>query len=123
MNATHPNAQPFIDSLTNRQISYQRCLACDPLQSLARSQCSHCHSARLDWQISAGNGLVDAVSVVARAPTAAFKELVPYALVLVSMAEGHRIMGHGEPGLQIGDPVTATFFEHGSRTLIRFTHS
>lgn len=123
MNAVHPQARPFIQALARKQLLHQRCNACSRVQSLARALCHHCHSDRLAWEHSAGTGIVEAVSRIDRAPSPQFRELVPYTLVIVAMAEGHRLMGHAQPGLAIGEPVTAGFFEHDSRTLIRFTRS
>jgi uncharacterized OB-fold protein len=46
--------------------------------------------------------------------------LAPYTLVVVTLEEGARLMGHATPGVQIGDAVTATFFKHLDQTLVRF---
>ena len=57
---------------------------------------------------------------VARAPSEEFRPLAPYALALVDLDEGARLMGHAAPGLAIGDPVGVEFFRFAGRTLIRF---
>ena len=41
-------------------------------------------------------------------------------LVIVTLEEGARVMGHGTPYLAIGQAVTAGFFDHGGQTLLRF---
>jgi uncharacterized OB-fold protein len=45
---------------------------------------------------------------------------VPYTLVLVDLDEGARLMGHADPGVAIGARVSAGFFEHDGRRLVRF---
>ena len=71
----------------------------------------------MDWAVSAGRGVVYARTVVHRAPTAEFRPLVPYVLLLVAMDEGFRLMAHGEAGLAIGTRVEVGFREHAGRAL------
>ncbi|HYF18365.1 MAG TPA: OB-fold domain-containing protein [Ramlibacter sp.] len=101
-------------------LAYQRCRACGAAQSLQRHACAACGSTPLDWQRSDGRGTVYAVTVVSRAPSEAFRALVPYTLVLVDLAEGPRRMGHAAPGVAIGDSVRATTFQHAGQSLLRF---
>ncbi|MNR52822.1 hypothetical protein D3C85_1727350 [compost metagenome] len=61
-----------------------------------------------------------AVTVVARAPSEAFRCLAPYTLVLAQLVEGPRLMAHAAPDVQIGDRVQAHFFEHAGQPLVRF---
>jgi uncharacterized OB-fold protein len=111
---------PFVDGLALGVLRYQTCCECAGVQRHPRMACEHCGSPRLAWQNAGGQGSVFALTVVARAPSEAFRELVPYTLVLVDLDEGARLMAHAEPGVRIGDRVTATFFEHGPRRLVRF---
>ena len=64
-----------------------------------------------------------ALTVVTRAPAEEFRALAPYTLVLVTLDEGPRVMGHGAPGLTIGQVVQAGGFAHAGRQLIRFDHA
>ena len=114
-----PVAQPFVEGLAIGELRYQRCVGCGKVQKLARSACA-CGCVGLEWKSASGRGKVYAVTVVSRAPSDAFKPLAPYTLVLVDLEEGARLMGHAEPGLAIGDAVTAGFFEHEGHRLIRF---
>lgn len=104
----------------NELLRYRHCSACDRSQSLRRDACTHCGSTALTDRTSCGRGLVHSVTVVTRAPSDDFRALLPYTLVLVDLVEGTRRMGHGSPGLRIGDAVEATFFTHGDRPLLRF---
>jgi len=118
--ASDPISRPFVEGLARGVVRYQFCSACGAAQKLARYACRACGSTRLAWKDSAGGGTVFATSVVSRAPSDAFKPLVPYTLVLVDLDEGARLMGHADPGVAIGERVSAGFFEHDGRRLIRF---
>ncbi|WPB57336.1 Zn-ribbon domain-containing OB-fold protein [Xylophilus sp. GOD-11R] len=113
-------AAPFNDGLAEGRLRFQRCQDCRHAQTLPRYACTRCGSARLAWQDAAGTGAVHAVTEVARAPSEAFRALAPYTLVLVTLAEGPRLMAHAAPGVAIGQRVAATFFQHHERTLVRF---
>ena len=118
--AFDPIAQPYVEGLSQGELKYQRCAACGVAQKLARMVCAGCGSPSLEWRNSAGLGTVYAVTLVSRAPSDVFRPLAPYTLVLVDLDEGARRMGHAEPGIAIGERVSAVFFEHDGRTLLRF---
>jgi uncharacterized protein len=118
--ASDPLCQPLIDGLALGDVPYQLCADCGRVQTLARHACRGCGSTHLEWRTSAGHGTVFATTVVRRAPSPAFQPLVPYTLALVDLDEGARLMGHAEPGVAIGDRVTAGFFDHDGRRLVRF---
>ncbi|MBY4897021.1 Zn-ribbon domain-containing OB-fold protein [Cupriavidus sp. AU9028] len=111
---------PYAEGLSGGRVRFQACLDCGSAQSLERHACQRCGSVRLDWRDAAGTATVYAVSEVARAPDDSFRALVPYTLVIATLDEGPRVMGHAEPGVAIGDRVRAGFFRHGERTLLRF---
>ena len=113
-------AQPYLDGLTHHQIRFQHCTTCGYAQTFAHDACQHCGAESLVWKTSSGRGRIYAATIVARAPSDAFRPLAPYTLVVVEMQEGARIMGHAVPGVQIDDPVVASFFIHQGQTLIRF---
>jgi uncharacterized OB-fold protein len=118
--SSDPISRPFVEGLARGELRYQRCADCGAVQRLARYACRACGSTRLEWKNSAGGGIVFAVSVVSRAPSDAYKPLLPYTLALVDLDEGARLMAHAEPGIAIGERVAAGFFEHDGRRLIRF---
>lgn len=111
---------PFTLGLAAGRLRYQRCDACASALTGQRYACSRCGSPRLAWCDAAGTGTVYAVSTVHRAPTEAFRALLPYTLVLVDLDEGPRVMAHGAPGLAIGDPVIARPMQVEAQPLIRF---
>ncbi len=100
-------AGAVVKANTPGSLRYQGCSDCTAVQSLSRFACHRCGGEHLVWREAAGCGTVYAVTVVTRAPSEAFRALVPYTLVLVDLDEGARVMAHGAPGLAIGDPVMA----------------
>lgn len=116
-------AAPFVEGLTRQELRFQRCTACGTAQTLARHACAHCGGATLHWETARGTATLHAVTVVARAPSDAFRALAPYTLVIAQLDEGPRLMAHAEPGLRIGERVTAGFFVHDGRTLVRFSRA
>jgi uncharacterized OB-fold protein len=72
---------------------------------------------------AAGGGTVAALTLVHRAPDDAFRAEVPYALVLVELDEGVRVMAHGSADLHIGDPVRVAFRQIAGRLLPHFSRA
>lgn len=61
-----------------------------------------------------------AQSLVHRAPSEALRALAPYLIVMIDMDEGFRVMGHGDPSLEIGDRVSARFVAFDGNVVPRF---
>ena len=110
----------FTDRLRQGVIPFQRCRACGDVQLCRRRLCQTCASSALDWADANGRGRVWAVTTIARASDETFRALVPYTVVLVELDEGPRLMGHGAPGLAIGNRVAATLFDHAGHRLLKF---
>jgi uncharacterized OB-fold protein len=112
---------PFAEGLQHSEIRFQACAACSAAQTLARYACRACGSTELQWRAAKGAGRVYSVTTVARAPSDEFRPLAPYALAIVELEEGPRLMGHAPHDARIGDRVIAGFFDFGGRRLLRFT--
>ena len=110
----------FADRLRQGVIPIQLCRSCGDVQLCRRHFCQNCSSNALDWVDTVGSGRIWAVTTVTRAPDVLFRALVPYTVVLVELDEGPRLMGHGSPGLAIGDRVVATLFDHADHRLLKF---
>ncbi|BBK43246.1 hypothetical protein STVA_32660 [Allostella vacuolata] len=102
------------------ELRYRACTACGARQTFPRAFCPACGSEAVEWRRAAGTGTVHAAAIVTRAPSDAFRPLVPYAILLVDLDEGIRMMAHGAPGLTIGQRVAVTFHLHDGRHLPRF---
>lgn len=111
-------AQPIQDWTQGGDgIAYQRCTACEAVWYFKRGFCPHCGAEGPKTLQSSGQGTVHAVTLVARAPSEALRPHAPYCILLVDMAEGFRMMAHGEPGLAVGDAVTAGFRQLGEQKI------
>jgi uncharacterized OB-fold protein len=100
-------------------IAYQRCTACGGIWYFRRSFCPSCGGAP-ETLASSGAGTVHAATLVARAPSPELRALAPYAILLVDMDEGFRMMAHGAQGLGIGERVRARFAEFAGRRVPHF---
>lgn len=111
---------PYLEGLAAGVVRYQRCEHCGAWQPLTRLACRACGSADLQWADACGQATVFAVTEVTRAPADVYRELAPYTLVLATLDEGPRVMGHATPGVKIGDRVRAGFMPFGDGALLRF---
>lgn len=101
-------------------IMLNRCTACGQHSSLSPAACSHCGGQLFDRVAASGRGTVRARSEVWRAPDAAWREHVPYTLVLVRLEEGPTLMGHAPSDIAIGDSVSASTNALGERLVLMF---
>lgn len=90
-------------------VLYQSCDACRHVWYFRRGFCPSCGAPDPQTKNASGKGEVYATTIVRRAATPEAKAHVPYAIVLVDMEEGFRIMAHGDNDLVISDKVVAQF--------------
>lgn len=114
------HAQHFWTGCNENELRIQRCADCNHAQFFPRSHCLNCNKDRVEWQAAKGTGTIYSVTRVERAPTDEFRALAPYAIALIDLNEGVRIMAHANLALKIGDQVRVTFFNHNNRALPRF---
>jgi hypothetical protein len=114
------HAEEFWKGCARGELRYQSCAGCAKAQFYPRPFCARCGGDNLAWAISKGSGTIYAITTVERAPTEDFRALQPYAIALIDLDEGFRMMAHAELGVAIGERVRATFFTHGERHLPRF---
>ncbi|MGD9941617.1 MAG: Zn-ribbon domain-containing OB-fold protein [Burkholderiaceae bacterium] len=108
-----PETQPFWDGAREGVLRLPRCLACGRLHFYPRAFCPHCGSRSLDWQAVSGRGTIYTFTVNHRPAAEAFASMVPYAVAVVTLAEGPRMMGRvvDSPiaNVRIGAAVAARF--------------
>lgn len=118
---------PFWEGCRQGELRFQHCLDCGRAQFYPRVLCAGCGGARIEWRRSQGAGTVHAVTVVYRAPSPGFRPDVPYAIALVDVDEGFRMMANvigGDPeAVAIGDRVSLTFERRGETALPQFVLS
>jgi uncharacterized OB-fold protein len=117
--------QPRIDDWTTgaETIVYQSCAACGSRQYFRRSFCTACGAPDPEVKRAGGEGIVYAASLVVRAATPEARAHVPYNIVLVDVAEGFRMMAHGDNDLKIGDRVNAQYRRFTDRLVPYFTRT
>jgi len=119
--------RPFWEGAAAGELRYQACLACGRAQFYPRVLCAACGGTDLAWLHSRGEGTVYAVTVVYRAPSPAFRADVPYAVALVDLDEGFRMLANivgGDPErVAIGDRVTVVFERRGGVTVPQFVRA
>ena len=107
-----PDARPYWAAAARGELAYQRCTSCDAAIFFPRAICPDCGAAEPAWQVSAGAGTVYACSVVHRAPPA-YQDKAPYAVILVDLDEGFRMMSGlvdcDPAAVAIGDRVSVVF--------------
>jgi uncharacterized OB-fold protein len=101
-------------------IRYQSCGACRSVWYFRRGFCPSCGAAEPQLHRASGKGVVYAASLVCRAATPEARAHVPYMIVLIDMAEGFRLMAHGDKALAIGDAVAARFEDFTDRRVPHF---
>ncbi|BAT58535.1 hypothetical protein GJW-30_1_01061 [Variibacter gotjawalensis] len=105
--ARKPLPQPDADTeklwagLRDGKLLLQHCEDCGDVQYYQQALCRACGGERIVHRAASGRGQVHSFSVVHRAPGPAFKGDVPYAVLLVELEEGPRMISTytgGEPG-------------------------
>ena len=74
------------------ELRFQRCSDCNAWRHVPRELCAECGSWDWAWALSSGKGEVFTFTVVGRALHPAFAEDGPYAVTVVQMDEGVRVL-------------------------------
>ena len=77
---------------TEGKLMLRRCEVCGNQMYYPRITCTKCLSTNLGWVEASGRGHVHAVSVIHRPSVEAFRAGGPYALAIVDLEEGQRMM-------------------------------
>ncbi len=118
--STEPIARDWWAGIAEGRIGYEVCADCATAQFYPRGHCTACGSSRVEMRTAAGTGTVFSITTVHRPPSAALQPFAPYAIALVDLDEGVRLMAHADPALAIGARVRAGFVAFGGRTVPRF---
>lgn len=76
------------------ELRFQRCGGCSAWRHVPREMCAECGSWDWEWERSSGHGRIFSWTVVARALHPAFQSDAPYAVVIVELEEGVRLLTH-----------------------------
>jgi len=90
--APDADSQVYWQGLKDGKLLLQHCGACKNVQFYQQSICRKCGGENLTHRAASGRGIVHSFSVVHRAPGPAFKQDTPYAVLLVQLDEGPRMI-------------------------------
>ena len=105
--------RPFFEAARAGKLVVQRCAGCDRRRFPPRDICSHCLGREADWVPSSGRGKIVTWNVMHQVYHPGFADEAPYAVVLVELDDGARMISNvvGCPleRLAVGLPVEVTF--------------
>ncbi|MCZ6558602.1 MAG: Zn-ribbon domain-containing OB-fold protein [SAR324 cluster bacterium] len=107
--------RPFWDAAKAHKFVLQHCGDCGKYVHYPRAICPHCNGRNMDWRDASGEGEIYSFTVARRPAGPAFKEDVPYVIVLVDLKEGPRMLSNlvtdDVDGVRIGQRVKVMFDE------------
>jgi uncharacterized OB-fold protein len=108
-----PHLAPFFAAAKEGRLVVQRCTECRLMRFPARELCSGCLATTSEWVPVSGRGEVFSYNVMHQVYHPAFAAEVPYAVVVVRLAEGPKITTNlvdcRPEEIRIGMPVEAVF--------------
>ena len=108
-----PEMAPFFEAARRHELVVQRCARCGTPRFPARSICSRCLSRDASWTPVSGRGTVFSFAVMHQAYHPGFAAEVPYAVVVIQLEEGVRMLSNlvGCPvgDVRVGLPVEVVF--------------
>jgi uncharacterized OB-fold protein len=99
------DSQAYWQGLKEGKLLLQHCADCGHVQFYQQSFCRKCGCENMEHRPASGRGTVHSFSVVHRAPGPAFKQDTPYAVLLVELEEGPRMIS----SLTGADPAEVVF--------------
>jgi uncharacterized OB-fold protein len=103
----------FYQFCQQHELRFQRCTACGTWRHMPRESCPACGAFDWTWERSSGKGRVYSWTVIHRALHPGFAADVPYAAVIVELAEGVRmvsqVVGLPPEKLRLDLPVEVVF--------------
>jgi uncharacterized protein len=110
-----PEMKPFWDAARRHELVLQRCRGCGAHRFPARDICSRCLARDAEWTPVSGHGSVFSWAVMHQVYHPGFASEVPYALVVIELEEGARLVSNlidCPPGeIRAGMPVEVVFDE------------
>jgi uncharacterized OB-fold protein len=108
-----PEMRPFFEAAKRHELVVQRCSGCGTHRFPAREICSNCLSRKAQWVKVSGRGEIFSFNVMHQVYHPGFAAEVPYAVVVVKLAEGAKItsnlVGVRPHEIRIGMPVVVVF--------------
>jgi uncharacterized OB-fold protein len=107
-------SEAFWAAAREGRLLIMHCRACDRPYFYPRRYCPHCWSGDTEWREASRSGIVYSYSIVRQNPAPPFRDWCPYAVVLVDLDEGVRMMANWDRALPLdelscGAQVRVTF--------------
>lgn len=83
----------YFEAAAQGRLLIQRCPACDHRQFPPKGICNSC-GGEVEWLEAAGDGVINTYTIVRRHGVEPFRSLAPFALAMVDLPEGVRLMGN-----------------------------
>ena len=103
--------RPYWAAAENGELQLQKCLSCGRYIFYPRHWCPFCLKLDLTWERVSGRAEVYSFSIVHQSPMESYQ--APYALAIVSLPEGPRMMTNivncDVADVRVGMPVRVTF--------------
>src|SRR5215470_18930349 len=120
-----PETQPFWDGCAAGELRIQRCRECGKPYFYPRPVCPECGSTDVEWFTASGRATLYSY-VINHRPAPGFEDDAPYAIAVVQLAEGPRMMTNlvGVPNtpedLVLDMPLRVTFEQRGNVSIPLF---
>ena len=120
-----PETQPFWDGARAGELRIQRCIDCDRFYFYPRPLCPSCLSSSVEWVTASGRAKLHSY-VINHRPAPGFEDEAPYAIAIVELDEGPRMMTNivGVPNtpedLVLDMELEVVFEEQGGMCVPRF---
>ena len=117
-----PETKPFWDGCAAGELRIQRCTDCERPYFYPRPVCPHCGSTDVGWFTASGDATLYSY-VINHRPAPGFEDDAPYAIAVVQLAEGPRMMANivglpPTPGALVLDmPLRVRFEQRGDVSL------
>jgi uncharacterized OB-fold protein len=117
-----PEMTPFWEAARRHELVVQRCRGCGTHRFPARDLCSRCLGRDAEWVRVSGRGTLFSYAVMHQVYHPAFADRVPYAVVVVELDCGARLLSNVPDvpldGLRIGMPLEVAFEELAPEVVI-----
>ena len=104
---------PFFAAAKEHRLVVQRCARCGSLRFPPRELCTSCLSTDVEWADVSGRGEIFSFNVMHQVYHPAFAAEVPYAVVVVKLEEGPKMISNlvdcPVDEIRIGMPVEVVF--------------
>lgn len=122
-----PLLAPFWEGSAIGEIRLQRCADCGTFRWPPRPVCATCWSFETTWSAVRPTGVVYSWVTIHHALAPAFADVLPYAVAIVELDEGPRVLtavpDSDRPGIAVGQRVDIGFEDVGDGVTLLVAHA